>query len=124
MLSSCEKDSTVSLTDGIWTFEDMRTDSEVSSHISLVSLAEALLTGSTLEFQEGGTYILSSPFAEDPTTGDWELIGNEQLVLKPDGEPVSTSNIETLTRAKLAYWESFVDSKMNSYTVTTTWIRD
>ena len=60
------------LTDGLWTFKDHITDSEESGVISLVSLAKALLTDATMEFQEGGTYILTSPVAQDPTTGEWQ----------------------------------------------------
>ena len=36
-----------------------------------------ILTGcetdnATMEFQEGGTDILTSPVAQDPTTGEWQ----------------------------------------------------
>ena len=124
MLTSCRKDDSTLLTDGLWTFQDMRTDSDVSAIISLVSLGEALLTGATLEFQEGGTYILSSALVEDPTTGQWELIGDDRLVMNPDGKPSSTSIIQTLTKEKLVYSEDFTDDEMNSYTVKTTWSRN
>ena len=76
-----------------------------------------------LQFQEGGTYILTSPLVENPTTGDWQLIGEDQLILDPDGEATSTANIETLSKDKLSYTETMVDVQMNSYTITTTWIR-
>ena len=75
------------------------------------------------QFQEGGTYILTSPLVENPTTGDWQLIGEDQLILDPDGEATSTANIETLSKDKLSYTETMVDVQMNSYTITTTWIR-
>jgi hypothetical protein len=76
-----------------------------------------------MEFQEGGTYILDSPLVENPTTGEWQLIGEDQLVLDPDGEASSTSKIETLTKDKLSYTESFVDGQMNPYKVTSTWTK-
>jgi hypothetical protein len=60
---------------------------------------------------------------ENPTTGEWELIGEDQLIIDPDDEASSTSNIETLTKDRLSYTESFVDGQMSSYTVTTTWVR-
>lgn len=123
MLSGCEKDNATLLTDGVWTFEDMTTDSEDNTIVSVVSLAKALLTDATMEFQEGGTYILSSPLVEDPTTGDWQLIGEDQLILEPDGEVTSTSNIETLTKDNLSYTETFVDDQMNTYHVTSTWTK-
>jgi len=122
-LTGCQKDNSTLLTAGVWTFQSMTTDSEESSVISLVSLGQALLTGATMEFQEGGTYILTSPFVENPTTGDWELIGDDQLLIDPDNEASSTSNIKTLTADKLSYSEDFVDGEMNAYKVTTTWVR-
>ena len=123
-LTGCETDNATLLTDGVWTFQSMTTDSEESSIISLVSLAQALLTEATMEFQEGGTYILTSPLAENPTTGEWELIGEDQLIIDPDDETSSTSRIEALTKDKLSYTESFVDGQMNPYKVTSTWGRD
>ncbi len=45
MMTGCETDNATLLT-----------DSEESSIISLVSLGQALLTGASMEFQEGGTY--------------------------------------------------------------------
>jgi hypothetical protein len=124
MLTACETDNATLLTDGVWTFQDMTSDSEESAVISLVSLAKALLTDASMEFQEGGTYILTSLLQENPTTGEWQLIGEDQLVLDPEDEGASTSNIETLTKDKLSYSESFVDGQMNTYTVTTTWTRN
>ena len=124
LLTACETDNATLLTDGVWTFQSMTTDSDDSSIISLVSLGQALLTEATMEFQEGGTYILDSPLVENPTTGEWELIGDDQLVIDPDDEVSSTSKIETLTKDKLSYSESFVDGQMNSYSITTTWTRN
>ena len=94
------------------------------SETSIITLAKALLTDATMEFQEGGTYIMTSPLVEDPTTGEWQLIGEDQLILDPDDELPSTANIESLTKDKLSYMETFVDAEMNSYTITTTWTRD
>lgn len=124
LLTACEKEDSSLLTEGIWTFQDMRTDSEVSAVISLVSLEEAMLTGATLEFQEDGGYILSSALVEDPVTGQWQLLGEDRLILEPEGEEASTKHIETLSRNKLSYTESFLDAQMNSYRVTTAWARN
>ena len=124
LLTACETDNATLLTDGVWTFQDMTSDSEESAVISLVSLAKALLTDASMEFQEGGTYILTSLLQENPTRGEWQLIGEDQLVLDPEDEGASTSNIETLTKDKLSYSESFVDGQMNTYTITTTWTRN
>jgi len=123
-LTGCETDNKTQLTDGVWTFQNLTTDSEDETIIGLVTLAKALLTDATMEFQEGGTYIMTSPLVEDPTTGEWQLIGEDQLILDPDDELPSTANIESLTKDKLSYMETFVDAEMNSYTITTTWTRD
>jgi len=123
-LTACETEYETLLTDGVWTFQSMTTDSEESAIISLVSLRQALLTDATMEFQEGGTYILDSPLVENPTTGDWQLIGDDQLLIDPDNEASSTFRIKTLTEGKLSYSEDFVDGQMNPYTVTTIWGRD
>ena len=61
---------------------------------------------------------------ENPTTGEWELIGEDQLIIDPDDEASSTSSINTLTKDKLSYTEDFVDGQMNPYKVTTTWEKD
>lgn len=122
-LTSCDKDNSTLLTDGVWTFQNLTTDSDNDDIIGLVALGKALLTDATLELQEGGTYILTSPLVDNPTTGEWQLVGDDQLILDPDDELPSTSNIETLTKDKLSYMESFVDGQMNNYTITTTWSR-
>jgi hypothetical protein len=122
-LTGCETDNKTLLTDGVWTFKSLTTDSEDETISGLITLAEILMTGATMEFQDGGTYIMDSPLIEDPTTGDWQLIGEDQLILEPDGEAVSTSSIETLSKSELTYIETLVDEQLNSYTVTTSWSR-
>ncbi|MCD4710364.1 MAG: hypothetical protein K8R52_05915 [Bacteroidales bacterium] len=122
-LTGCETDNKTMLTDGVWNFQNMTTDSEDDNIIALVTLGKALFTDATIEFQEGGAYILTSPLVDDPSTGDWQLVGDDQLILDPDDEVPSTSNIETLIKDKLSYMETLVDAEMNSYTVTTTWVR-
>ena len=121
-LTGCETDNKTMLTDGVWNFQNMTTDSEDDNIIALVTLGKALFTDATMEFQEGGAYILTSPLVDDPSTGDWQLVGDDQLILDPDDEEPSTSNIETLIKDKLSYMETLVDAEMNSYTVTTTWV--
>jgi Lipocalin-like domain len=122
-LTGCETDNKTLLTDGVWTFQNMTTDSEDETIVALLTLGKALLTDATLEFQEGGSYIITSPLVDDPSTGDWSLVA-EQIIMTPDGdEPPSTSNIETLTKDKLSYVETLLDGDLNSYKVTTTWTR-
>jgi Lipocalin-like domain len=123
-LTGCETDNTALLTDGVWKFENITTDSEDETIKGLVALGKALLTDATMEFQPGGEYILTSPLVEDPETGSWSLIGDDQLILDADDQPPSTANIETLTKKELKYIETYVDENMESYSLTTTWTRN
>ena len=122
-LTSCEKDPSTLLTDGIWTFENLETDSQDDNVKTLVALGKAFLTDATMEFQADGTYIITSPLMDEPTTGTWSLIGDDQLVMDPDDELPSTGNIETLTKDQLTYMETFTNLDTDPYTISTTWIR-
>ncbi len=122
-LTSCEKDQNTLLTDGAWAFENMTTDSEDETTQSFIALAKALFTDATLEFQADGNYLITSPLMEEPNTGTWSLIGDDQLIMNPEGEAASTGNIETLTKDQLTYIETFTDLNLNTYSITTTWVR-
>lgn len=123
--SGCAGDPNTLLTDGVWDFEDFTTTSEDEDIKSLVALGKAFLTDATVEFQIGGTYILDSPLLDDPETGTWELIGEDQLIMDPDGEgAASTANIDVLTKKQLSYIETFSTMDGKNYTVTTVWVRD
>ena len=122
--TSCEKDPATLLTGGVWDFENLTSDTEDENIRSLVALAKALMTDATLEFQDGGTYIITSPLMDDPTTGTWSIIGEDQLVLDPDDQLPSTANIETLTRKQLIYIETYSDMQDGTYSLTTTWTRE
>jgi len=122
-LTGCEIDNNKLLSDGIWTFDDLTTDNQDQTIKTLIAFAKALLTDATLEFQEDGNYIMTSPLADEPSTGTWSLVGDDQLIMDPDDEPPSTGNIQTLTKTRLVYIETFTDANLNAYSVTTTWIR-
>jgi hypothetical protein len=123
-LTGCETDNKTLLTDGVWKFSNMTTDSEDQDIIAWVTLGKAILTDGTLEFKTDQSYILTAPLLEDPETGTWSLVGEDQLILDSDGDLGSTANIETLSKKELKYIETFVDAGMNSYSVTTSWSRD
>jgi len=123
-LTGCETDNTTLLTDGVWKFSNMTTDSDDETIAGFIALGKALLTDATMEFQSGGDYIMDSPLLDDPVSGSWSLIGDDQLILDADDQAPSTANIETLTKDKLKYIETYVDENMDSYNVTTTWTRD
>ena len=123
-MTGCENDPSTLLTDGVWSFENLTSDSDDSDIQSWVALAKALMTDATLEFQSGGTYLITSPLAEEPTTGSWSLVGDDQLILNPEDQVASTANIETLSKKELKYIETYFDQNQNTYSVTTTWTRD
>ena len=119
----CEKDQKTILTDGTWTFQNLTTDSEDKTTQDLVFLARALMTESTMEFSGDGTYLQDSPLMDEPTTGSWSLIGDDQLILTPEGEIATTANIEVLSKTELTYIETYMDLSQNPYTITTSWTR-
>ena len=124
LLSGCETETNKQLlTNGIWTFSNLASDTEDQTLQTFVLLAKALLTDATLEFQDDGTYLIASPLSDEPSTGTWELIGNDQLIMTSDGDLPSTGNIESLTKEKLSYIETMVDDELGTYSVTTTWVR-
>ncbi|MCK5794776.1 MAG: hypothetical protein KAH12_08710 [Anaerolineales bacterium] len=121
LTTACENtDDKSLLTDGIWNFSNMTTDSESEATQALILLGKALLTEGTMEFKDDKSYILSSPLLQDPQTGTWSLIV-DQLILDSDGDLVSTSNIETLSKTELIYTETLVDAELQSHKVTTSW---
>ncbi len=121
--TSCTKDTDVLLTDGMWTFENITTNSEDENVQSLTAFAKALLTDATLTFTEDGSYVINSPLTDDPLTGNWSLSGDETLIMNPDDENASTNTIDVLTNTQLEYTESFTDDNDNTYQTTTTWLR-
>lgn len=123
-LTQCETDNKSLLTDGIWDFENMTTDSEDETVRTIIALGKAILTDATLEFQSDGNYLIDSPLLEEPVTGTWSLIGDDQLILNPDGEIASPANIETLSKKQLKYIQTYTDLDLGTYSVTTTWSRD
>lgn len=121
LTTACEStDDKSLLTDGIWNFSNMTTDSESEATQTLILLGKAFLTEGTMEFKDDGSYILSSPLLQDPQTGTWSLIV-DQLILDSDGDLVSTSDIGTLSKTELIYTETLRDAELQSYKVTTSW---
>ncbi len=121
--TGCEQDQKTLLTDGIWNFSDMTSDSEDEATQNFVFLAKALMTEATLEFKESGEYLIISPLMEEPTTGEWSLIGDDQLIMTPEGNAISKPNIQELSKSKLVYIETSPDLSQNTHTITTTWTK-
>lgn len=123
-LTGCEKEPSTLLTDGVWDFDNMTTNSQDESIKSLVAFAKAIFTDAKLEFNTDGSYLLTSPLLEEPITATWSLVGDDQLILDEEDGGTSTANIENLDKKELKYIETYVDQNMNAYSVTTTWVRD
>lgn len=121
--SGCEKDQKTLLTDGVWNFKSMTTDSEDETTQDLIFVASAFMSGSTMEFISDGTFLSTSPLADEPSSGTWSLIGDDQLILTPEGELASTANIDVLSKSELKYIETYWDINQNPYTITTSWSR-
>ncbi len=111
------------LTDGIWNFQNLTTDSQDEAIQKLAALGKAVLVDGTLEFKEGGEYLITSPLLNEPETGTWSLAGEDQLIMTPDGGVPSTANIDVLSKKELTYINTMVDANMQSYNLTTTWVR-
>jgi hypothetical protein len=124
VLTGCSDEPGTLLTDGVWHFANVSTDSQDNNVQQLVAWYKALLTDATLEFQSGGTYLITSPLMEEPESGTWSLVGEDQLILHPTDGSTSTANIEELTKKKLSYIETYIDQSQNSYSLTTSWKRD
>lgn len=123
-LTGCETDNKTLLTDGIWKFSNMTTESEDEAVMTYVAIFKAIMTDGTMEFSSDKTYIISSPLLEEAQTGTWSLIGDDQLILDGDDDYVSTANIQTLSKKELKYIETYVDQNLGTFSVTTSWKRD
>ena len=125
MTGCSDPEASAQLTDGIWNFSNMTPDRKDETIKGFVALAKALFTDATMEFQDGGVYIQDSPLMEEPETGTWSLVGDDQLILTPDGDDSfpQPANINELTKDKLRYIQTFTDTELNTYSVTTTWTR-
>ncbi|MDT8400477.1 MAG: lipocalin family protein [Bacteroidales bacterium] len=121
-LSSCQKDRVTLLTDGVWQFENITTNSENETIKTIVAGFKAVYTDGTMQFFSDGTYIKEFPLIVDET-GNWELVGKTQLVFTPDGGLVQTASIDKISKSELVYLETFVEGDQNTFTTSTTWVK-
>lgn len=121
-ISSCEKDRVTLLTDGVWTFENITTDSEDEAIKTIVAGFKAAYTDGTLQFFSDGTYTMEFPLI-DNETGTWELVGETQLVFNPSAGAVGTASIDNITKSELVYLETFIDTNSNPFNTITTWVK-
>ncbi|MBN1388871.1 MAG: hypothetical protein JW965_10515 [Bacteroidales bacterium] len=121
-LSSCEKDRITLLTDGVWKFENITTNSDDDAIKAIVAGLKAVYTDGTMQLFSDGTYVKEYPLIDDET-GTWELVGETQLVFSPDAGGIQTASIDQLTRKELVYIETYVDQNQNPFNTTTTWVK-
>ena len=126
-LNSCaDPENSELLTDGIWKFSDLTTDSEDQDIQGLIFLMKAFMTDSRLEFKDNGEFILSyaDALGEDPSTGTWELIGDDVLTfISDDAALPPTANIQDLSEDKLKFLAVIPDQELGNINVTFSWRR-
>ena len=120
--SSCEKDRITLLTDGVWKFENITTNSDDDAIKAIVAGLKAVYTDGTMQLFSDGTYVKEYPIIEDES-GTWELVGETQLVFSPDVGGIQTASIDRITKKELVYLETFVDQDQNPFNTTTTWVK-
>ena len=120
--SSCEKDRITLLTDGVWKFKNITTNSDDDAIKAIVAGLKAVYTDGTMQLFSDGTYVKEYPIIEDES-GTWELVGETQLVFSPDVGGIQTASIDRITKKELVYLETFVDQDQNPFNTTTTWVK-
>jgi len=121
-LNSCaDPESTELLTDGIWKFSNLTTDSDDAEIQEFVNIWKISMTDATMEFQEGGDYIMTYLIGE-PEMGTWTLVGDDQLIITSEasGAPI-TGNIQDLTEDKLKYIATLPTQELGTFSVTFSW---
>ena len=82
-LSACSKDNINLLTEGVWDFSNMTTNSTDGDIITAVATWKAVRTDATLRFSSDDSYVITSPLFNE--TGTWELVGSTQLIFSYTG---------------------------------------
>lgn len=121
-LSSCEKDRVTLLTDGVWKFENITTNSDDDAIKTIVAMLKAGYTDGTMQFFSDGTYVKEYALFDDET-GTWELVGETQLVFSPDVGGIQTASIDKITKKELVYIETYPDQDQNPFNTITSWVK-
>ena len=123
MTGCADPEASALLTDGVWKFKNVTTDSEYDVIKTLVAGYKAFYVDATLEFKDGGEYIKEFALA-DPETGTWDLIGDDQLIFTDEDNNPFPANIDNLTKDELKYIQTLVDPQsQTTFNVTFTWSR-
>ena len=100
------------LTDHVWNFDKVTTNSTNETVQGIVALTGALMTGATLEFYTDGTYTITIMDEEDH--GTWDLINDDEVLLMDGDEMI----IIELSKDELILEGEEVDNEYGTYKVT------
>jgi hypothetical protein len=113
--NSCKKYSNEELlTDHIWKWDKMTTNSADEDVQNMVLLVDAMMTGSTMEFRTDGTYAVT--ILGNPDEGTWEMPDDNTLITDAD-----QMTIIKLTGSALVLEGEQVDNDLGAYTVVMYW---
>lgn len=127
VLSACDTEGSENiLTDGIWTYESLSTNSDNQADKLGVEALKLSMDGATMEFKDNGTYIQTLPLTEEVTTGKWSMLTESQLTIDPEGDLIFPGVLETLSDTRLVYIQtvpSIEPGNVGTQKLTTSWTR-
>lgn len=100
------------LTDHIWNFDKITTNSTDETVQGIVALTGAFMTGATLQFYTNGTYTVT--IMGESENGTWNLIDDDEVLLMDSDEMI----IIELSKDELILEGEEVDNEYGTYTVT------
>ncbi|MDT8402513.1 MAG: hypothetical protein RQ743_12530 [Bacteroidales bacterium] len=103
------------LTDHIWNFDRITTTSTNETVQGIVTFANAMMIGSTLQFHTDGTYTIT--MGDETDDGTWNLINDDEVLMMDTDEMI----VIKLTKDELVLESEEVDNEYGTYTVTMCW---
>ncbi|MEE4214231.1 MAG: hypothetical protein V2I34_04145 [Bacteroidales bacterium] len=100
------------LTDHIWNFDKITTNSTDETVQGIVALTGAFMTGATLQFYTNGTYTIT--IMGESENGTWNLIDDDEVLLMDSDEMI----IIELSKDELILEGEEVDNEYGTYSVT------
>lgn len=121
--TGCEKlNDEELLTDHIWKFKEITTNSTDQNVISIVAFVNALMTNSTMEFKKNGTFTLS--MLNQSESGTWELSDDGKTLYTTDSNgDTDEMTVVKLTKDDLILQGEEVDNTYGTYSVTMHWTK-
>ena len=121
----CEKDANLSdeelLTSHIWRFSEMTANTDDPDVLALIDFAEAIMTGGTVNFHDGGIYTMTA--MQQSEDGTWELSADgTTLTLDKGTDDESATTLASISISKMV-WEDEGSYLDEVFITTTTWIK-